>query len=157
MNEISKTRLRELHRMQRASFRLRDEFLSHDTGEPRIFDEARAGGLEATFSTVVEVDATFRKLARLRSERARRLAIWALCVVIRANISSFDEVKSVAHPLLGLRLEHPKAMEPSTDALEKKHRRLYLALWKRFPTPEARMMVLLRLIQVEVTWFGHMW
>jgi hypothetical protein len=157
-SEVSVTRLRSLTRMKNQANQLTKLFLAGDDEGPRIFDRAARNDLRIALGVVVEAEDVFAKLRRLRSESARQSEAEWLCMMILGNIDSISHVKiAMEHFLADCHVDRSGPLPKSLSTLMDAHGRQYSLMRQPGGDDNARAKRLLRLLQLELIWFGQMW
>lgn len=156
--EVSATRLRTLRALRAEVERLTALFLAPDVEEPRVFDEKARAAIEIVFTVVVDANHAFKRLERLKSEEARESEVDGLCTMISANFDSILLVKGAIY--LGLadcEVERSLPLPKGLRELMREHSRLFKLIGGKYRDDNLRAQHLLRLLQLELIWFGQMW
>jgi hypothetical protein len=133
-------------------------FLAPDDTEPRIFDEADRKAVSATFTVIVDADYSFRRLERLKSKDELRSEAFSLCMMISANMDSIRDVKQTVEFLIAdCHVERSRPLPKSVSALTREHGELLQLIGKRGGNDNLRARRVLRVLQLELIWFGQMW
>jgi len=156
--EISATRRRELERLSSQKRRLTALFLAGDDREPKLFDEEDREALAVVFSVIVDADFAFKRLAALQSERAQWSEWFGLTTMISANMDSIGKAKwTLEHGIGGCKVDRSLPLPKSLSVLIREHSELFKLIAKSGGDDTERARRVLRILQLELIWFGQMW
>ncbi len=154
---VSKRRLAELARRRREADELTAVFLAADDGEPKLLDDSDREALRITIGGVIEAERVFARLRMLKSERARRDESETLAIYLLANIQSLFSVKMLEILLTDCKVDRAAPLPRTLSALMTEHSRVFRQMTTPNCNDNGRARLLLRLIQLEMIWFGQMW
>ncbi|MEQ1832786.1 MAG: hypothetical protein ABL977_06990 [Candidatus Eisenbacteria bacterium] len=144
--------------LSRKKKQLTELFLASDDEEPKVFDPADREALAVVVSIIVDVDFAFRRLAKLKSERARWGEWTWATTMISANMDSIMKVKwTIESCIAGCKVDRSKPLPKSLAELEREHRKLFELVGRPGGDDNERARRLIRILQLELIWFGQMW
>jgi len=144
--------------MKTQADRLTRIFLATDNRAPRVFGRTDRNHLRIVCGVVVEAEDVFAKLRRLRSKRARKAEAGWLCSMIHGNLVSIERIKlTIEFGLADCYVDRAGPLPESIATLMGEHRRLYSLVRQPGGDDNLRAHRLLRLLQLEMIWFGQMW
>ncbi|MCC6652173.1 MAG: hypothetical protein IT348_13555 [Candidatus Eisenbacteria bacterium] len=154
---VSKRRLRELRRIERAADALLARLLVHDDKDPKIFEEDDRNALRRVLYTVAEAEFVFAKLNTLKDARRRGEVSEWLCDSICSRIEDYAIVKLVVESVCGQPGQRPGVIPTDLRTVARLHGIACEGM--RDSRCDARRLLahLLRAIQLELIWFALMW
>ncbi len=153
---LTEKRKRELAFRRRQVVAVEGLFVRDDVGKPRLLMPRDRRALRTTLGAVVECEMVFKHVRR-HARITRSYEVDFLCDSIRAAVDAFDDIKAMGRIVKGASVSHPLPRANSLKGLLQQHGLLYARLTAEPSNLPERLSNLIKMTQIELIFWGHMW